>query len=644
MPEDPKPEPADKPPEESAEEKAARAEEAVRQALREKVGKIPSRPGVYLFKDKRKKVIYVGKAKSLRDRVRSYMRGGDGRFNVLFLMQRATDVETLVTATDTEALILENNLIKQYKPRYNIKLRDDKSYVSVKVTTKDEWPRIVVTRKIVRDGHTYLGPFASASGIRETMNTARKIFPLRTCSDAVFRNRSRPCLEYQIKRCLAPCVLEVDRDEYERQLRAAMQLLEGKTEKLLADLAESMRRASGEDQFEEAAVYRDRIAAISKIAEKQKVVVHGGGNRDVFGLYREGGFIEAQALLIRAGKLVGNKGYQFEDHELPDEEVLSSLLGRFYEANTFVPDEILLPFDVEGAETLREYLSDLRGRRVVVAAPQRGQRRRLVEMALENAEHAFAERSDETARREKMLEELRRRLGLASVPKRIECFDISHVQGDAVVASMVAFDEGRPDKDGYRRYKLRGVQRNDDFAAMKEVLSRRLKRGLAEGGLPDLIMVDGGRGQLAMAVEAVSELGVEGVELASIAKDRVRGDGKSADVVHTEERVFRPGRSNPVSLRRNSNALFLLQQVRDEAHRFAIMFHREVRSKKRLRSALDDVAGVGPAKRRALLTTFGSVRRIGEATVEELTAVPGINAELAERVLAVIRRPAPKRS
>jgi len=604
--------------------------------MAEKAAAAPTGPGVYIFKDKRGKALYVGKAKNLRDRVRSYVRGGDGRYQVRFLMDRAADFETLVTVSETEALILENNLIKQYRPRYNIKLQDDKSYVSVKVTVKDAWPRILVTRKIERDGSLYLGPYASASGIRETLEVARKIFPLRTCSDAVFRNRSRPCLEYQIKRCLAPCVLEVDRAEYEKQLKGAVQLLEGKTDALVADLRGAMAAAADDERFEDAARLRDRIDVVSKVAEKQKALVHGGGDRDVFGFYREGGFLEAQVLLVRSGKLVGNNSYRLEDFEFPDEEVISALTGRYYEGDRYIPEEVLLPLAFEGADALGEYLTGLRGSKVTAFAPQRGDKRRLVEMALENAKQAFADRNDEALRRERMLEELRTKLNLTSTPKRIECFDISHSQGEAVVASLVVFDEGRADKSSYRRFKLRGVQRNDDFAAMKEVLSRRLTRGKDEGGLPDLLIVDGGKGQLAMAVEAVRELGIEGVELASLAKDHVSADFQQENVEHSEERVFRPGRSNPIVLRRNSNALFLLQQIRDEAHRFAITFHRELRAKKRLRSVLDDIGGIGPGKRRALLTAFGSVKRLRAASLEEIAGVQGVGPVLAEKVVAAL--------
>ncbi len=612
------------------------AREAARARIAAKAAAAPARPGVYMFKDAGGRVLYVGKAKSLRTRLRSYLRAGDGRYQLRFLLERARDLETLVTVSETEALMLENNLIKQHKPRYNIKLKDDKSYLSVKVTTKDAWPRILVTRKIVRDGNTYLGPFPSASGLRRTVDTIRKVFPLRTCSDPVFRNRSRPCLEYQIKRCMAPCVLEVDREEYQRHLDGATKLLEGRTESLLADLGAGMEKASGSERFEDAGRLRDRIAAVRQAVEGQKVVVHGGGDRDVFGVCREAGYMEVAVLMVRGGKLVTHNSYCFEDFELPDDELFSSFLGRFYEGGRFVPDELLLPIEVEGMAAISGYLSAKRDRgpKVKVTVPRRGEKRALVEMARDNAVHAMAERGDEGKRREAMLEELSKKLGLASTPKRVECFDISHVGGEAVVASMVTFDEGLADKDGYRRYRLRGVQRNDDFAAMREVLGRRLERGREEGGLPDLMVVDGGKGQLAVAVEAMRELGIEGVEVCALAKEKVRGSATSSEIERIEDRVFRPGRSNAITFRRNSPALFLLQQVRDEAHRFAIGFHRSLRSKARLRSGLDDIAGVGPAKRKALLARFGSLTRVRAASEQELAETPGVSVGLARRIRA----------
>ncbi len=609
-----------------------------RERLVAKVATLPTGPGVYLFKDSKGKVLYVGKARSLRQRLRSYLaEGGDGRYQLRFLMQKVADLETLVTEGEAEALMLEANLIQQYKPRYNIRLKDDKSYLSVKVTTKDEWPRLFPTRRIERDGSTYLGPYPSASGVHETLSTIRRVFPLRTCSDTVFRNRSRPCLEYQIKRCLAPCVYEVDKKAYALHLDGAVKLLEGKTDGLLRDIERRMAEAAAAEEYEDAARLRDRAAAIKTVVDKQKVVVHGGGDRDVFGLAREGGFVQAQVLLVRSGRLSAHLSYQFDDHDFPDEEVLDSLLGRFYEGDRYVPTEVLLPVDVEGRDTLATVLSLRLGRKVSVLVPLRGEKKRLVEMAVRNAVHALSERSDETLRREKMLKELRDRLGLSSIPKRVECFDISHVSGEDVVASMVAFDEGLPDRSGYRHYRLKEVQRNDDYAAMKEVLHRRLVRGVSEGGLPDLLLVDGGRGQLSMAVEVLRELGVEGVELASLAKDKVKSDAHSEEIEHSEERVFRPGRSNPIKLRRNSNALFLLQRLRDEAHRFAITYHRKLRSKRRLRSELDDIAGVGPSRRKALLRHFGSVKRVREADVEEIASLAGFGDQLAAVIKAALR-------
>src|SRR5262245_58156167 len=352
--------------------------------LAEKLGALPVRPGVYLLKDKHAKVIYVGKAKNLRSRVRTYFRGGDERSQVCFLMQRVADLETLVTSNDKEALILENNLIKQYKPRYNIRLKDDKSYVSVKVTMRDAWPRVLVTRKIVKDGSKYFGPYASAYSVRETLDTIRKVIPLRTCSDGVFRNRSRPCLEYQIKRCLGPCCLPVDPAEYQRHLREAIMLLEGKSQQLGRQLHGEMQQAADELRFEDAARLRDQIRAVERTQEKQQMVSHWGDDQDVFGLYREGGFIEAQVLFVRQGKLTGNQTYSFQDFEFSDDEVFAALLTQFYQGERYMPDEILVPVELEDADVRADYLSERKGKRVEILRPQRGDKVRLVEMAAEN--------------------------------------------------------------------------------------------------------------------------------------------------------------------------------------------------------------------------------------------------------------------
>ena len=611
---------------------------AAAKSLDDKLDTLPARPGVYLLKDKHGKVIYVGKARGLRSRVRTYFRGGDERSQVAFLMQRVADFDSLVTATEKEALILENNLIKQYKPRYNIRLKDDKSYVSVKVTVQDAWPRVLVTRKIVKDGSKYFGPYHSAYSVRETLDTLRRAIPLRTCSDTVFKNRSRPCLEYQIKRCLGPCVLPVDRGEYEAHLREAMLLLGGKQVELIGQLRRRMGAAAEAERFEEAAALRDRLRAIEKTQERQQAVSHGGGDQDIFGFYREGGFIEAQVLFVRQGKLTGNQAYQLEDFELPDEELVRALATQFYQGERYIPDEVLVPIELEDQAVRADYLSERKGRRVEILRPQRGDRVRLLEMARENAEQGFRERRDGERQYERISDELRRKLHLRNAPKRIECFDISTFQGGMAVGSMVTFDEGQPDKNGYRRFRIKTVVGQDDFGMMFEVLRRRFERAKRDGQYPDLLIVDGGKGQLNVALAVLRELEIDQVDAVGLAKMRVTRDARAPTIERSDERVFLPGRVNPVVLRRNSNALFLLQRLRDEAHRFAITYHRTLRGRERLRSVLDSIPGIGAERRRRLLRAFGSVKRMRAATVEELASVPGISAALATAIRATLDR------
>ena len=612
-----------------AEPEGAPADEEIQR----KLDLIPPEPGVYLLRDKAGKVLYVGKAKSLRSRVRAYFRdGGDTRFQVRFLMSRVKDFETLVTSNEKEALILENNLIKQYRPRYNIRLKDDKSYLSAKVT-KHAWPRIMVTRKIVKDGGRYFGPFGSADGLRETLDIIRKVFPLRTCSDTVFRNRSRPCLEYQIKRCLGPCCLPVDRGEYQRQLDAAIMLLEGRDLDLLKAMREQMKNHAERLEFEEAAKLRDRVRAIEKTVEKQTVLHHWGIDQDIFGLYREGGFIEAIVLMVRRGKLTSTQSWSFEDLEFSDEDILADLLTQFYSGGRYLPDEVLLPVELEDAEVRAELLSERRGKKVTIAVPQRGEKTRLLEMANENARQSFASRRDSEKTRERMLEELRVRLRLRNTPKRIECYDISNLQGSMVVASQVVFDEGLARKDLYRRYRIRTVQGQDDFASMSEVLTRRLTRAVQEQDYPDLIIVDGGKGQLNMALLVLRELGLaDQIDTIGLAKQHVLNGPRQRQVVKSEERVFIPNRKDPIVLKQNSNALFLLVRIRDEAHRFAITYNRELRLRARLRTILADIEGIGPVRARALLRHFGSLKRIRAASAEEIAQVKGINRDLAAAV------------
>ena len=608
--------------------------------IQDKLANLPSRPGVYLMRDKGGKVIYVGKAKDLRSRVRAYFNCPDERSQIQFLVRRIEDLETLVTSNDKEALILENNLIKQYKPRYNIRLKDDKSYLSIKVTTQHPWPRILATRKIVKDGNRYFGPFSSAVAARETIDIIEKHFQLRNCTDHNFRNRSRPCLQYQIKRCMAPCVLPVAEEVYREQVRQAMLFIEGKQQELIAELKQRMHERSDAMEYEAAARIRDQIQAVEKTLEKQRMVAHWGADQDIFGLYREGGFIEVQVLLVRQGKLTDNLSYSLEDLEFPDEEIVGSLLTQFYQGHRFIPDEILLPVSLEDQEAREEYLGERKGKKVEILNPQRGDRRHLVQMAQDNAKQSFGERHDQEKARERMLRELQMQLRLKRYPQRIECFDISMIHGAAAVGSMVTFIDGEPDKNLYRHFRIRTIDASsggDDFGMMLEMLKRRFTRGKEEADLPDLIVVDGGRGQLAMALTAMAEIGIEGVEAVGLAKMRVQAAPRSSEIERSEERVFLPGQSNPVILKRNSNALFLLQRVRDEAHRFAITHHRKLRSKQTLFSALDRIPGVGGVRKRALLRAFGSVKRIEEASLEELLQVPSMNEKIAQEILQTLR-------
>jgi excinuclease ABC subunit C len=614
-------------------QEAAIAADAAGDPVERKLDTVVPEPGVYLLKDRAGKVLYVGKAKSLRARVRAYFReGGDGRFQMRFLMRKVVDFDTLVTTSEKEALILENNLIKQYKPRYNIRLKDDKSYLSAKITNH-AWPRITVTRKIIKDGGRYFGPFGSADGLRDTIDVIRKVFPLRTCSDAVFRNRSRPCLEYQIKRCLGPCVLDVDREEYGRHLHAAELLLEGKNLELLREMRDQMKDRASRLEFEEAARIRDRVRAIEKTVERQTVLHHWGGDQDVFGLYREGGFIEAIVLVVRAGKLTTTHGWSFQDVELPDEEIIGDLLTQYYAGPRTPPDEVIVPVDLEDASVRAELLSERRGRKVEVFRPQRGEKVRLVEMAMENAKQSFASRRDNEKTRERMLDELRTRLNLRNAPKRIECYDISNLQGTMVVGSQVTFDEGEPRKEFYRRYRIRSVEGQDDFASLYEVLKRRLERAVRENEFPDLWIIDGGKGQLNVALEVLREMKLgDQIDCVSLAKQHVLNDRRGREVAKSDERVFLPNRKDPIVLPKNSTALFLLVRIRDEAHRFAITYNRELRRRARLRSVIDDVEGIGPKRRRALLSHFGSLKRIREASVDEIAEVKGFNRELAAEI------------
>jgi excinuclease ABC subunit C len=449
----------------------------------------------------------------------------------------------------------------------------------------------------------------------------------------VFKNRSRPCIEYDIKRCLGPCVLPVDRAVYEEHLRQAMLLLEGRNREVTGLLRERMEAASDAERFEEAARLRDQIRAVETTQERQQITDHWGGDQDVFGLYREGGSIEVQVLFVRHGTMVGTIAYAFDDFELPDEEVLEAVLTQFYQAtDRDVPDEILLPAAIGDAAVRAEYLSERRGKKVTFLVPQRGGKLRLVEMARENAKQGFAARREAASEGARQVAELQRKLRLRVPPNHIECVDIATFQGGETVGSLVAFVGGVPWKDGYRRYRLRSVVGTDDFASIAEVMERRFREGPKRDPLPDLLVIDGGAGQLAAARAALEPLGLGEMPVIGLAKERVERDATAREMARRPERLFLPNRKNPIVLRQNSTALFLLQRARDEAHRFANAYHRKLRDRARLRSPLDDVPGIGPRRRRELLRHFGSLRRLRAATMEELLAVPGISTEMANRI------------
>ncbi len=589
----------------------------------------PSAPGCYLMFDERDRIIYVGKAKNLRSRIRTYVNDKDSRYSVKFLMKRVARIEFLLTSNEKEALFLENSLIKQHKPRYNVQLKDDKSYVSLRIDANEDFPRLTVTRRLRKDGAHYFGPYASAHSVRDTLRQIHRIFPLRTCTDHVMRNRTRPCIYYQMKQCGAPCVGYESREQYHTVVDQVVMALSGRSNELEALLRDQIRERAGALKFEEAAVLRDRLHGLRGMLERQSTVsVRGVEDRDVVGYFSQGRFIELQIIFYRGGKLLGGRSFSFKQRELPIGEILSSFLLQYYSDAPVIPHEVLVPEAMEDADTLAEILSEQRGSKVAVHYPQRGDKRALVDLAARNARSNFEEKQLAERAQVDLLDEVAAQLKLAKPPNRIECFDISTHQGEKTVASMVVFEGGEPNKQRYRRYSIKRVEGQDDFAAMREVLMRRFTRAIAEDDLPDLVLIDGGKGQLGVAGAVMKDLGIEDLDLASIAKARAQESGG-----HSPERFFRPGRANPIILPQNSPVVLLLARVRDEAHRFAITYHRERRRRGTIRSSLTDIPGVGPTLARRLLNTFGSIARIRGLSAKELAEVPGISEGLAGLIL-----------
>ncbi|MGM0578139.1 MAG: excinuclease ABC subunit UvrC [Myxococcota bacterium] len=613
--------------------------------LEERLRTAPREPGVYIMRDRSGTPVYIGKAVDLKARLKQYFapNPGDTRFFVGLLDRVLGVIDVIVTSNNKEALVLENELIKRHKPRFNVKLRDDKTYLSLRIGREHPWPRVEVVRRRKDDGADYFGPYDSASAIRNTLRVLNRHFRLRTCRDTEFKNRSRPCLEHQIGRCPAPCVLDVDREDYEESLQEAKLFLQGRGDDLVKRLRERMERAAERLEFELAAHYRDQVEAIDRSLVKQNVHLPGREDLDVVGLYREGADGVLQLLTVRGGVLMGSRSHVLKGVELPDEDVLDDFLTERYSGQAPIPDRVLVPVDLEDAETWSEILGELRGRKMRVYRPQRGDKKRLLELAEKNAREAWSSRRRSEQDALKTLERLRKKLHLRDLPTRIECYDISNIQGTDPVGSMVVAVDGEMAPREYRHFKIRGPDTPDDFRMMYEVLSRRFKRGQDSPDMPDLLLIDGGKGQLEIAVRVLDELGVAGVEVASLAKMRMldarghiaQGQGgmpSSDDPSKIPERVFRPGRKNPVVLKPNSNALYLLQRLRDEAHRFAITHHRKRRRKRTLTTALDAIPGIGPSRRKALLRHFGSLERVRGASVEEIAACPGLSEPLAERV------------
>lgn len=598
-------------------------------ALLEAVREFPRRPGVYLMKDAGGKVLYVGKAKSLRSRVKSYFMGGDGRQQVQFLIRRVHAVETIVTENEPQAFILERDLIAKYRPRYNIRLKDDKAYLSIRIDENQAWPKLELVRRVEQDGARYFGPYSFSYEVRELLDIINRVVPLRSCSDTVFYNRQRPCLQHQIKRCAGPCCLPVDPEEYRGWVTQAIAILEGRTGDLECDLTRRMDKAAEELRFEDAALYRDRLAVLRNFRSGARFISSGGEDRDVFSLYREERIATLSILKVRHGRLADNRNFSFSDVEVSDEEVLESALAQYYDGERELPEEVVLPCEIENASLIREALRARYGNAPALIVPQRGIRFRLLNLALLNAKEHYLAVFDAESRYSEIAAGLARMLHLSQVPRRIECVDISNFQGSDIVGAIVAFFDGVPDKPGYKRYKISRQDKPDDFAAVHEVVTRRLSRCVADEAerAPDLLLIDGGPGQLAAALAARDDIGAR-CEIAALAKIRRNGDAEMKP-----ERIYREGVQEPLPLEPSADSTRFLARVRDEAHRFVIRYHRTRRAKRVFSSLLDEIPGIGPERKRRLMARYGSTSRMRLAPAEELAAAGRMPLPLAKKLL-----------
>ncbi len=602
--------------------------------LAEKLDRLPDRPGVYLYKDGKGQVIYVGKAASLRARVRSYFQASRTRdAKTDALVDQIADLDYIVTSNELEALILESNLVKRHRPRYNIILRDDKHYPFLRLTTNEEFPRLLVARRVQKDGATYYGPFYPATALRETLRLVRALFPLRTCSIKIDGQADRPCLQYYIHRCHAPCTGWETREGYARTVADVRAFLEGRDEDLARRLTGEMEQAAAEEKYERAAILRDQVQALNAVRERQKVISTDQEDQDILGLARQGSEACVQVFFVRRGRLLGRESFFLDGlGGVADGEILGAFLQQFYSKAVLPPREVLLSTEVPDPGLVAEWLAGLRDGRVDLHAPQRGRRRELVALAEENAALALQTHLlSRSSRRQVVAEDLRRALALPEPPHRIEGFDISNLQGQEAVGSMVVWEAGEMKKDDYKRFKIRTVPGADDFAMMAEVLRRRYGKALEEGSaLPDLVLLDGGRGQLNAGLRVLEELGLDYLPVVALAK--------------RDEEVYHPGSLHPLALDLASPGLQTLQRIRDEAHRFAITYHKKLRQRRTLVSVLDQVPGVGPTIRTSLLKHLGSARRVRAASVAELAAVPKVTPRLAQRIYDFFHPSAPERS
>lgn len=592
--------------------------------LTEKLSRVPDTPGVYLMKDADGTVIYVGKARSLKKRLASYFKAsGPADTKTGVLVGKINTFDTILTATEKEALILEETLIKRHRPRYNVILKDDKRYPSLRLDITHPWPNLTVVRKIRKDGAMYFGPYSSALAVRETLNLINKTFRLRKCKNRDMATRTRPCLHYQMGRCMGPCCLAVDPAAYRGIVQEVVLFLKGRTRELIDRVRQRMATEAGLQNFESAATLRDQMFALEKTLERQVAVTNDFSDRDVLATARSERLTVITVMRVRTGSLVGSRNFDLSPSPADDAEILSSFIRQYYAAIAFIPPSVLVSHLPEDVDLLDRWLSEQKGNRVRLHRPMRGEKVRLMALAGQNAANALKEHTEALRGASALLGRLADRLGMDRPPRRIECVDNSNTAGTAPVSSLVVFVNGRAEKSAYRTYKIRTVAGPDDYATMAEVLQRRFRTGWS-GNLPDLLMMDGGRGQLNIAVAVLKEMGLDGAFLvAGIAKkDEARGE--------PQDRIYLPGRTNPVNFTRDADLLLFLQRIRDEAHRFAIAYHRKLRGRAAVRSALDGIAGIGPKRKTALLKHFGDVEGIRAASVHELEKLPGMNRKLAD--------------